>query len=131
MEHWYANCFILNPRHPRRPRSYQPAADLIRKVEQARKDPKINARIKTALERWAARQPQDTRTLQVDDGKLPADSSTFVVSNGPLLMTLSSHGSLTPPNKNNNVITIDACTQPAGALTVMAMDNTNQAELLN
>ncbi|KAF1938928.1 hypothetical protein EJ02DRAFT_310806, partial [Clathrospora elynae] len=67
MEHWYADCFILNPRHPRRPRSYQPAADLIRKVEQVRKDPKINARIKTALERWAARQPQDTGTLRVDD----------------------------------------------------------------
>ncbi|KAF2029776.1 hypothetical protein EK21DRAFT_67069, partial [Setomelanomma holmii] len=58
---WYADCFILNLCHPRLPKTFQPAADIARKLEEARKDPKINARIKTALERWAARQPQSTR----------------------------------------------------------------------
>jgi hypothetical protein len=48
-QHWYTDCFILNPRHPGRPKTYRPAAEAVRKVEEARKDPKINARIKTAL----------------------------------------------------------------------------------
>jgi hypothetical protein len=50
-EHWYTDCFIVNPRHPGRPKTYQPAAEAVRKVEEARKDLKMNARIKTALER--------------------------------------------------------------------------------
>jgi hypothetical protein len=50
-EHWYTDCFILNPRHPGRPKTYQPAAEAVRKVEEARKNLKMNARIKTALER--------------------------------------------------------------------------------
>jgi hypothetical protein len=52
-QHWYTDCFVLNSRHPARPKTYQPAAEAVRKVEEARKDPKINARIKTALEKWA------------------------------------------------------------------------------
>jgi hypothetical protein len=85
-EHWYADCFILNTRHPRRPRNYQPAADITRKVEEARRDPRINAAIKTALERFAARQPQSARTLRIDDGKPPANTDTFVILTGPSLM---------------------------------------------
>ncbi|KAF1959975.1 hypothetical protein CC80DRAFT_514371 [Byssothecium circinans] len=33
---------------------YRPTAEMARKVEEAQKDPKINARIKTALEKWTA-----------------------------------------------------------------------------
>ncbi|KAI1670718.1 hypothetical protein L13192_06234 [Pyrenophora tritici-repentis] len=29
-QHWYTNCFILNPRHPARPKTYQPAAKALR-----------------------------------------------------------------------------------------------------
>ncbi|KAF1960188.1 hypothetical protein CC80DRAFT_404324 [Byssothecium circinans] len=50
-KHWYADCFILNPRHLRRPKDYRPTAEMARKVEEAQKDPKINARIKTALKK--------------------------------------------------------------------------------
>jgi hypothetical protein len=41
-EHWYTGCFILNPRHLGRPKTYQPAAEAVRKVEEAQKDPKTN-----------------------------------------------------------------------------------------
>jgi hypothetical protein len=70
-EHWYAGCFILNLRHPRRPKDYQPAADAIRKVEEARRDPRIDVRIKEALESWASRHPQSARTLRINNGKAP------------------------------------------------------------
>ncbi|KAF2622824.1 hypothetical protein BU25DRAFT_300419, partial [Macroventuria anomochaeta] len=66
-QHWYTDCFILNTRHPGHPATYQPAAEAVRKVEEARKDPKINARIKTALERWTAHQPQNAGTLRVNN----------------------------------------------------------------
>ncbi|KAF2022901.1 hypothetical protein EK21DRAFT_105570 [Setomelanomma holmii] len=51
LQHWYPDCLILNERHPRRPKTFQPITDAVRKVKQAQKDPKINVRIKTALER--------------------------------------------------------------------------------
>jgi hypothetical protein len=54
-QHWYTDCFILNPRNLARPKTYQATTEAVRKVEEARKDLKINARIKTALEKWAAR----------------------------------------------------------------------------
>ncbi|PWO19496.1 MMS1-N multi-domain protein, partial [Pyrenophora tritici-repentis] len=75
-QHWYTDCFILNPRHPARPKTYQPAAEAVRKVEEARKDSKINARIKAALERWLTRQPQSNGSLRVDDGEPPANTDT-------------------------------------------------------
>ncbi|KAI1563873.1 hypothetical protein PtrEW13061_012021, partial [Pyrenophora tritici-repentis] len=87
-QHWYTDCFILNPRHPARPKTYQPAAEAVRKVEEARKDSKINARIKAALERWLTRQPQSNGSLRVDDGEPPANTDTFVISTGPMLKPL-------------------------------------------
>jgi hypothetical protein len=122
-KHWYTDCFIINTRHPQRPRDYQPAADLARKVEEARKDPRINTRIKTALERWAARQPQSAGSLRVDDGKPPANTDTFVISTGRSLTTLDHDG--------HDVIAIDARTEPAGTLTTMAVDDTTQTNLLD
>ncbi|KAF1830910.1 hypothetical protein BDW02DRAFT_641857 [Decorospora gaudefroyi] len=68
--------------------TYQPPAEAVRKVEEARKDSKINARIKAALARGLARQPQSTASLQVDDGKPPVNTETFVISTGPLLKPL-------------------------------------------
>jgi hypothetical protein len=59
-----------------------------RKVEEARRDPRINAGIKTALERFAARQPHSAGTLRIDDGKAPADNTTFVVSTGLSFVSL-------------------------------------------
>jgi hypothetical protein len=79
----------MNTRHPRRPKGYQPPADLVRKVEEARKDPKIDVRIKTALERWAARQPQSTGKLRIDDGNPPADGNTFAVTVNISITTLN------------------------------------------
>jgi hypothetical protein len=46
-----------------------------------------DARIRSALEKWAARQPQSTRSLRVDDGKPPTNTNTFVISTGPSLTT--------------------------------------------
>ncbi|KAI0568849.1 hypothetical protein Alg130_11911, partial [Pyrenophora tritici-repentis] len=50
--------------------------EAVRKVEEARKDSKINARIKAALERWLTRQPQSNGSLRVDDGEPPANTDT-------------------------------------------------------
>jgi hypothetical protein len=139
-EHWYADCFILNTRHPRRPKNYQPAADVARKVEEARRDPRINAGIKTALERFAARQPQSAGTLRIDDGKAPADNTTFVVSTGLSLVSLDDCNDRDDRDDRDNrdhredlndVITIDSRAETAGALTVLAVEDTNQTELLN
>jgi hypothetical protein len=99
-QHWYTDCFILNSRHLGRPNSYQPAAETVCKVEEARKDSKIDASIKTALERWAARQSQNTGTLRIDDGRPPADSNTFVVSTGPSLI-VHHHGHYGHNNHNH------------------------------
>ncbi|KAF2203370.1 hypothetical protein GQ43DRAFT_351620, partial [Delitschia confertaspora ATCC 74209] len=66
-EHRYAYCFILTTHDPRRPKGYQPPGDLVRKVEEARKGSKISARINTALEKWAASQPQSAGKLRIDD----------------------------------------------------------------
>jgi hypothetical protein len=104
-EHWYTDCFILNPRHPRRPKSYQPAAEAVRKVEEARKDSKIDAQIKTALERWAARQPPSAGSLRVDDGRPPLNTNTFVISTGPSLTTHGHDG-----HDGHDTIAIDALT---------------------
>ncbi|KAI1507131.1 hypothetical protein Ptr86124_013934 [Pyrenophora tritici-repentis] len=109
-QHWYTDCFILNPRHPARPKTYQPAAEAVRKVEEARKDSKINARIKAALERWLTRQPQSNGSLRVDDGEPPANTDTFVISTGPMLKPLhdghDSHNRVC--HDNEVVIAIDA-----------------------
>ncbi|KAF1941430.1 hypothetical protein EJ02DRAFT_317189, partial [Clathrospora elynae] len=79
-KHWYPDCLILNTRHPQRPNDYQPAADEACKVQEAQRDPKVNTRIKNALERWAARQPQSTRKLRIDNGKPPANGNAFAVT---------------------------------------------------
>jgi hypothetical protein len=135
-EHWYADCFILNTRHPRRPKNYQPAADVARKVEEARRDPRINADIKTALKRFAARQRQSTRSLRIDNGKPPADTNTFVVTTaGPSLTCYDNDRDDRDDHDYredlDEVITIDSGTETTGALTVLAMEDTNQTELLN
>jgi hypothetical protein len=100
----------------------------------------MNARIKTALERWAARQPQSARSLRVDDGKPPADTNTFVVTTGPSLTSLA-HNSHNGHDGNehdgydghddNGVIAIDALTEPVGTLTTMAVDDATQTNLLD
>lgn len=141
-QHWYTDCFVLNPRHPARPRNYQPAADTVRKVEEARKDYKINARIKTALARWTAYQPQSTASLQVDDGKPPVNTDTFVISTGPLLKPLrdgqDAHDGHNGHDSHNRishdddvVIAIDDRAETVGALTTMAVDDITQTELRN
>jgi hypothetical protein len=160
-QHWYTDCSILNPRHPGRPKTYQPAAEAVRKVEEARKDPRINKQVNTALERWAARQPQSTGTLRVDDGKAPANNTTFV-STGLSLVSLDDcndrydrddrdvyddrdvreghdgHDNRDGydhredrDDRDDDVITIDSRAEPAGLLTVLAVEDTNQTELLN
>lgn len=48
-KHWYSDCFILNPQHPRRSKNYCPSAEAIRQVEEAQRDPKTNTHIKAAL----------------------------------------------------------------------------------
>jgi hypothetical protein len=53
---------------------------MVRKVEEARRDPRINARIKRTLENWAARQPQIVGMLQIDDGKAPNIGNMFMVT---------------------------------------------------
>ena len=149
LQHWYPDCFILNERHPRRPKTFKPAADAAHKVAEARKDPKINARIKTALEKWAARQPQNTGqnagSLRVDDGRPPADTNTFVISTGPPRMSPDhddgyhchdghdghdDHDGHDGHDEDDS-IAIDAHTGPADALTTMAVDDTTQTDLLN
>jgi hypothetical protein len=169
-QHWYTDCFILNARHPGRPNSYQPAAEAVRKVEEARKDSKIDARIKTALERWEARQPQSTRSLRIDDGRPPADNNAFAMLIGPSLLVHYGHCSYYNDDDRNNhdlrdvhndrdvpndrdvheghdgydnkdrfdrddrdddAITIDSRTETTEALTVLAVDDTNQNRLLN
>lgn len=130
-QHWYTDCFILNPRHSARPKTYQPAAEAVRKVEEARKDSKINARIKTALERWAARQPQSTGqssgSLQVDNGQAPANTDTFVVLTGPSLSPLDDDGH----DGHDSTVAVDALTEPVGTLTTMAVDDATQTNLLD
>jgi hypothetical protein len=148
-KHWYADCFILNTRHPRRPKNYQPAADVARKVEEVRRDPRINADIKTALERFAARQPQSAGTLRIDVGKPPANTNTFVVTTGPSLTGhdgdhrndrgdgdhRNDRGDRDDRNNrddlDSDVITVDSRTEPAGLLTVQVVEDTNPNELLN
>jgi hypothetical protein len=146
-QHWYTDCFILNSRHPERPKTYQPAAEAVRKVKEARKDSKMDARIKHALERWAARQPQSTGSLQVDDGKPPVNTDTFVILTGPSLTLLDHdghdghdrHESYNGPEDHDNhdgrdhdgTIAIDARNEPVGALSTMAVDDTTQTDLLN
>ncbi|KAF2621748.1 hypothetical protein BU25DRAFT_314258, partial [Macroventuria anomochaeta] len=120
-QHWYTDCFILNTCHPGHPTTYQPAAEEVRKVEAARKDPKINAQIKTAIDRWTARQPQNAGMLRIDNGRPPADSSTFVVTTAPSLMDLDSHNVQNNGHNghdghdDSDAIAIDACTEPLGA----------------
>ena len=139
-QHWYTDCFILNPRHPARPKTYQPAAEAVRKVEEARKDSNINARIKTALVRWAARQPQSAESLQVDDGKPPANSTSCAISIGP---SLTSHTSLYHDGHDGHdghnrdsqdddvVIAIDNSAETAGDILVMAINDAAHTNLLN
>jgi hypothetical protein len=127
-EHWYTECFILNPRHPAHPKFYQPTAEAVLKVEEARKDSKMNARIKNALERWAARQPQSARSLRVDDGKPPVNTNTFVISSGS---SLSAHGHNGHDGHDGHGVTaINALTEPVGTLTTMTVDDTTQNNLL-
>jgi hypothetical protein len=94
-----------------------------RKVEEARRDPKINAAIKTALKRFAARQPQSARTLRINDGKAPANTDTFVVATSLLLTTLSYDGH--DGRDDNGAIAIDSRAETVGALTVLAVEDTN------
>jgi hypothetical protein len=109
----------------------------------------MNVRIKTALERWAARQPQSTRSLRVDDGKPPADTNKFVVTTGPSLTSLvhdghnghngNEHdGDNGHDNHNGHdshdddgVIAINTHAKPVGTLTTMAVDDATQTNLLN
>ena len=141
-KHRYCNCFILNTRHPKRPKDYQPSDEAVRKVNEALKNPKLKAIIKKALDKWAAHQPQSVGTLRIDDGKPPADTNTFVVSINSSPTTLSSPNLCDPCDKDNkdndqndyndrDIITIDGHIEPAEHLTAMAVDNDNQAGLLN
>jgi hypothetical protein len=144
---------------------------MTRKVKEARRDPRINAQIKRALKSWAARQPQSARTLQINDGKPPADGNTFAVTVNLSLTTLDEqlehnvynvhvdhnlyndhidhdgcdahddrdvrggHDSRDVreghDDRDDDVITIDSRAEPAGLLTVLAVEDTNQTELLN
>ncbi|KAK1918636.1 hypothetical protein P3342_001685 [Pyrenophora teres f. teres] len=134
-QHWYSDCYILNPRHPSRPKTYQPPAEAVRKVEQARKDHKVNARIKSALDKWAARQSQSTQqytgTLRIDNGKAPDDNHTFVMSMGIKLGTCDVLDNQNDLDDIKEIITIDSRTETADALTVLAIDDTNPNELLD
>ncbi|KAK1912620.1 hypothetical protein P3342_004556 [Pyrenophora teres f. teres] len=134
-QHWYSDCYILNPRHPSRPKTYQPPAEAVRKVEQARKDHKVNARIKSALDKWAARQSQSTQqytgTLRIDNGKAPDDNHTFVMSMGIKLGTCDVLDNQNDLDDIEEIITIDSRTETADALTVLAIDDTNPNELLD
>ena len=49
--HWYADCFIINEDHHERPHFY-PKSEVLHRVELARRDPKIEAKISAALQRW-------------------------------------------------------------------------------
>jgi hypothetical protein len=108
-----------------------------RKVEEARRDPRINAGIKTALKRFAARQPYSAGTLQIDNGKAPADNTTFVVSTSLSLVSLDDCNNRDDRDDRDHredlddVITIDSRAETAGALTVLAVEDTRQTELLN
>ena len=88
------------------------------KVEEARRDPRINARFKRALESWATHQPQSVRTLRIHDGKAPTDGNTFLVTTGPPLM---GHDRNDRDDREDldDVITIDSRTETAGAFTVL------------
>ncbi|KAK1914257.1 hypothetical protein P3342_007503 [Pyrenophora teres f. teres] len=134
-QHWYSDCYILNPRHPSRPKTYQPPAEAVRKVEQARKDHKVNARIKSALDKWAARQSQSTQqytgTLRIDNGKAPDDNHTFVMSMGIKLGTCDVLDDQNDLDDIKEIITIDSRTETADTLTVLAIDDTNPNELLD
>jgi hypothetical protein len=113
------------------------------KFKKAQRDPRINANVKRALESWATCQPQSARTLRIDDGRPPADNNAFVVSTGLLLIGHYSHDYYDREDRDNcddrkyredrndrndrngGVITIDSRTEPAEALTVLAVDDTN------
>jgi hypothetical protein len=40
-KHYYADCYIINDKHPKRPKGYKPLVKKLRKVMEARKDVKI------------------------------------------------------------------------------------------
>jgi hypothetical protein len=113
---------------------------MTRKVKEARRDSRTNANVKRAIESWTARQSQSAGKLGIDDGKAPADNNRFVVSTGLSLVSLDDRNHR--DNRNHcddrdgredldDVITIDSCTETAGALPVLAVEDTNQTELLN
>jgi hypothetical protein len=73
LSHALHDCYILNPHHPSRPKDWTPPPIGVRKVEQARKDPKVAKRIDDALK-------SSYQTIQIDDG-LPPHSQTSLVIN--------------------------------------------------
>jgi hypothetical protein len=139
--------------HSRCPKTFQPTANATRNVEKARKDPKTNARIVTAIERWTAPQLQSARqndaSLRIDDSNPPTNINTIVTSTGLSLNydvhevqdvrnddghdihDVSDGHDCYDTHDNDSTIAIDARAELLGTLSTMAVDDTTHNDLLN
>jgi hypothetical protein len=89
-KHYYADCYIINDKHPKRPKGYKPSPEKLKKVTEARKDPKVEQRIKIALEKRAKYVAKNSASsssgpIQLDDGLPPSNSNSLVVGLGTKL----------------------------------------------
>lgn len=88
MKHWYSDCFIINEEHPRRPVNYKAPQAAQKKVEEARRNPQVESKILSTLDRWRKRH-QKSSTLQIDDGLPPSNYDMYIMSIGNSLDTSS------------------------------------------
>lgn len=123
-KHYYADCFIINDKHPKRPRSYKPSTEKLRKVIEARKDPKTEQRIKVALEKrakYTAKASSSSGPIQLDDGLPPSGNDSFAIS-----MSAKPDS----PIDVSSAIHADSAVAPADTLTTMSLGKSVNNNLL-
>ncbi|KAI0997250.1 hypothetical protein K3495_g10936 [Podosphaera aphanis] len=75
------DCFIINKEHPKRSASFRPPQAAQQLVDDATRDPKIEAKIVSALEKWRKWNSKNN-TIQIGDGLPPSKFDTYTTSLG-------------------------------------------------
>ncbi|KAI0991671.1 hypothetical protein K3495_g16516, partial [Podosphaera aphanis] len=124
MKHWYSDCFIINKEHPKRPANFRPPQAAQQLVDEARRDPKIEGKIVSALEKWRKWNSKNN-TLQIDDGLPPSKFDTYTTSLGGRIDDEEICSGL-----HLNIQPIDNVMDHKKELTTMAIEDDKTNELL-
>jgi hypothetical protein len=87
--HWYADCFHLNTKHPKRPAGFRSPANIVNKIKEGRKIERVDDNITRSLKRWEERNNKlDVNIINIDNANDTTQGNTFFTSLSPKLGTL-------------------------------------------